>query len=118
MYITCDFHYDSAHFLPYVDEGHKCRRMHGHTYRLTVTLKGEVDSSKGWVMDFAEVKTVVEPVLRLVDHRLLNDVTGLLNPTAEVQAQWWWNQLRALPVSEIRLREGMSNEVIYRGRVE
>jgi len=110
MNISCEFHYDSAHLLPNVPDGHKCGRLHGHTYLLTVTVAGPVDPDTGWVCDFADIKQVVTPIIDLLDHCYLNDVPGLDNPTVEVQLQWLWDKLATLPVVELRLREGLNNE--------
>jgi len=86
------YRFEAAHFLPNVPKGHKCRAMHGHTYRLDVELTGKTDA-RGFVVDFAELDLVMEPVLRLVDHHILNDVQGLENPTAELIAQWFHRML-------------------------
>lgn len=112
--ISCAFHYDSAHWLPHVRRTHKCGRMHGHTYHLTVVIDGTVDDD-GWVMDFAAVKEQVRPWLSRLDHRLLNDEID--NPTAERQLEWWWERLsKSLPgLCELRLQEGLNNSATYRG---
>lgn len=116
MRITCEFHYDSAHRLPYVPEGHKCGRLHGHTYVLTVTLEGPV-ASDGFVIDFGDVKEVVKPLIDRVDHHFLNEIDGLENPTVEVQLPWFWQQIKpSLPyLSELALREGLHNSATYSG---
>lgn len=115
MQITCEFHYDSAHWLPNVPDGHKCGRLHGHTYTLTVVVGGDVGADTGWVMDFADIKDTIRPWLARLDHRQLND--EIPNPTVELQMLWWWERLnRSIPgLVELRLREGMSNTAIYRG---
>lgn len=113
MKISRDYHYDSAHWLPCVPDGHKCGRMHGHTYRLTVTLAGDLDY-KGWVMDFADIDATVKTWLDRLDHHVIND--EIPNPTVEVQLLWWWDKLSpSLPVYELCLREGLNNSAIYRG---
>lgn len=113
--IHCEFHYDAAHYLPNVPDGHKCGRMHGHTYHLTVTVTGAVDPDSGWVMDFADIKSYVKHAIHTLDHHLLNDVDGLENPTAENQVRWLWSVLSTvLPaLSQLRLQEGVGNSVIY-----
>jgi 6-pyruvoyltetrahydropterin/6-carboxytetrahydropterin synthase len=113
MNLSCEFHYDSAHRLPHVPEGHKCGRLHGHTYVLTVTIAGPVRAD-GFIIDFAEVKDAVEPVIKQLDHYLLNDIPGLDNPTVEVQLEWLWNRID-LPLFELTLQEGLSNAATYRG---
>ena len=93
--MTKTFSFDAAHFLPNVPDGHKCKRMHGHSFRFKVHLLGELDPHLGWVMDFADLKSVVKPlVYQYLDHYLLNDVPGLQNPTSENLAIWLWNQLK------------------------
>ena len=76
-------------------EGHRCRNLHGHNYRVTVTLRGKPDG-RGFVKDFTEIDALMAPLLERVDHRLLNDVEGLENPTAEIIAAWFF----ALPDCE------------------
>ena len=94
MEIFKEFSFDSAHFLPNVPVGHKCREMHGHTYRLVVYLEGPIDEKKGWVIDFAALKEIVKSVLADVDHKCLNNLPGLANPTCELLAKWLWVQLK------------------------
>lgn len=114
MKISCEFHYDAAHKLTKVPPGHKCGFLHGHTYRLTVTIDGPVRDD-GFVIDFAEVKDAVEPILKQLDHRYLNDIPGFDNPTVEVQLPWIWQRLNIPNLSELTLVEGMSNQATYRG---
>lgn len=82
------YRFESAHHLPNLPDGHKCKNLHGHNYRLEVVVRGNLDA-RGFVKDFAEIDAVVAPLLKRVDHRLLNDVEGLENPTAEVIAAWF-----------------------------
>jgi 6-pyruvoyltetrahydropterin/6-carboxytetrahydropterin synthase len=88
-----DFRFEAAHFLPNVAEGHKCRRMHGHSFRGEVAVRGEIDAKLGWVIDFADLKRVVDPIVNELDHYLLNDIAGLQNPTSEMVAIWLWKRL-------------------------
>lgn len=90
--------------------------MHGHTYRLKVILDGPVGDD-GFVIDFADIDKAVKPLVDQLDHRLLNDVEGLENPTVEIQLQWIWERLDVLPLHELRLTEGLSNEAAYRGPI-
>ena len=78
MRISCEFHYDSAHQLPHVPPGHKCGRLHGHTYTLTVTVEGPVRDD-GFVIDFADIKTALKPILDRLDHHYTNHHM-ILNP--------------------------------------
>jgi 6-pyruvoyltetrahydropterin/6-carboxytetrahydropterin synthase len=86
------YRFEAAHHLPLVPEGHRCRNLHGHNYRVAVEFRGVLDE-RGFVHDFAEIDSVMEPLLRQVDHRLLNEVKGLENPTAEIIAAWFLNQI-------------------------
>ena len=88
------FQIEAAHRLPNVPEGHKCARLHGHSFRIEVHVRGELDPALGWVMDFADLKREFEPVFEQLDHRYLNDVPGLENPTSERLAEWIWNALK------------------------
>ena len=88
------FQIEAAHRLPNVPPGHKCARLHGHSFRVEVHVRGEPDPRLGWVMDFADVKAAFAPVLEQLDHRYLNDVPGLENPTSEQLARWIFEALR------------------------
>ncbi|MGH6660048.1 MAG: 6-carboxytetrahydropterin synthase [Rhodospirillales bacterium] len=77
----------SAHLLPNLPDGHKCRRLHGHSFKVTVSVAGPVDKKAGWVMDFADVEAACEPARATLDHRYLNEIEGLENPTSEVLAR-------------------------------
>ena len=95
MKIEVDFRFDSAHFLPYVADNHKCKNMHGHTYWTTIVIDGEVNQ-QGWIMDFADIKAIVEPIIKILDHNLLNSVPGLENPTVENITKYLYNTLKPL----------------------
>src|SRR5262245_3513986 len=82
------YHFESAHFLPKVREGHKCKRMHGHNYEMEVAIQGEV-AEDGFIIDFWDLDEIVDPIVKMVDHRTLNDIEGLENPTAELIACWF-----------------------------
>ena len=86
--------FDAGHHLPNVPPTHKCASPHGHSYRLTVVVAGEVDPAVGWVMDFALIKRVIEPLIERLDHADLNAVEGLANPTSELIAKWFWDRAR------------------------
>lgn len=90
--IARTYRFESAHFLPRVPDGHRCRNLHGHNYRVEVMLEGELDA-RGFVADFAELDAEMAPLLNQVDHKLLNDVPGLENPTAELIAAWFFARL-------------------------
>ncbi len=99
MEIFKTFTLESAHRLPNVPEGHKCARVHGHSFRVELHVSGPVDARLGWVMDFADIKQAFEPLFQRLDHRYLNDVPGLDNPTSENLARYIWQELKpALPL--------------------
>ena len=86
------YRFEAAHHLPRLPEGHRCRNLHGHNYRVEIVVRGALDQ-RGFVKDFAEIDAEVAPLLAQVDHRLLNDVAGLENPTAEVIADWFLSRI-------------------------
>ena len=93
MTITRRYTFIAGHFLPNVPEGHKCKRQHGHNYLVDVSVSGEVDSI-GFVMDFWDLDKIVQPIVNIVDHRNLNDISGLENPTAENIARWFFGRIQ------------------------
>lgn len=111
------FQIEAAHFLPHVPEGHKCRRIHGHSFQIEIHISGTVDPRLGWVMDFADLKRAFQPLYDQLDHHFLNEVPGLENPTSENLARWIWQRLKpALPVlSRVVVRETCTSGCIYRG---
>ena len=94
MEIFKSFSMECAHRLPNVPADHKCARVHGHSFRVELHVAGPVDPHLGWVMDFADVKRSFEPLFERLDHRYLNDVAGLENPTSENLARWIWLELK------------------------
>ena len=117
MEIFKTFTLECAHRLPNVPAGHKCARMHGHSYAVTVVVEGEVDAERGWVMDFAEIDEHAAPLVRQLDHQVLNELDGLANPTSELLAAWWWHKLApGLPgLVEVVVSETPTSRCIYRG---
>ena len=106
-----EFTFESAHRLPHVPEGHKCGRLHGHSFRVAIY-------HTGWIRDFSEIKQIFKPVYERLDHNYLNDLPGLENPTSENIAVWIWNELKPLlpELSRIRIHETCSSGCEYRGR--
>ncbi|MEO8659734.1 MAG: 6-carboxytetrahydropterin synthase QueD [Bryobacteraceae bacterium] len=117
MEIYKSFSIEAAHFLPNVPSGHKCRRMHGHSFHIDIYVAGEVDEQVGWLMDFAEIKRAFQPIHDLLDHYCLNEVEGLENPTSENLARWIWGRLKAsLPLlSKVVVRETCTSGCVYAG---
>ena len=111
------FRFEAAHSLTGVPEGHKCRRIHGHSYRLDVHVEGPVDEASGMVMDFHEIQKVVKPIIEELDHRLLNDIAGLENSTSETICKYFWDRLKpALPgLSALTVWESDTSRCVYRG---
>ena len=117
MNIFRKFQIEAAHWLPNVPEGHKCRRMHGHSFLIEVHVAGSVGKETGWVMDFADLKAAFKPLFDRLDHRCLNDIEGLENPTSENLARWIWRELSpAVPgLSKVIVQETCNAGCIYRG---
>ncbi|MCO1575825.1 6-carboxytetrahydropterin synthase QueD [Crossiella sp. SN42] len=118
MEIFREFTFEAAHRLPNVPEGHKCARLHGHSYRVVLHVEAPVDPQAGWVMDFGDVKAAFKPLEAELDHHYLNEVGGLENPTSENLAVWIWDRLHpALPaLSAVTVRETCTSGCTYRGR--
>lgn len=112
-----EFRFEAAHYLPNVPEGHKCRRMHGHSFRGEVAVRGEVDPATGWLIDFADLQKLVRPIVERLDHYTLNEIPGLENPTSEVLAVWIWKELKPmLPILErITIEETCTSRCHYFG---
>ena len=117
MIIFKQFTFDSAHSLPNVPEGHKCKGVHGHTYHLKLFVEGELQKDLEWVMDFTDIKDAVQPIIKQIDHKFMNDLPGLENPTCENIARWLWNKIKPnlAQMTRIELNETPSTGVIYEG---
>ena len=111
------FRFEAAHFLPEVPDGHACRRLHGHSYRIEVSASGPEHIRTGWVLDYGELSRTVRPVLEPLDHNLLNAVPGLENPTAEHLASWLWERLTGVipGLSVVTVMETCQTRCEYRG---
>ncbi len=111
------FQFEAAHLLPRLPETHKCRRLHGHSFRVEVVVRGDCDPELGWVMDYADISAAFKPVWQQLDHRYLNEIPGLENPTSENLAVWIWQRLHpALPLlAEIVVAETCQSQCVYRG---
>ncbi|TCK49243.1 6-pyruvoyltetrahydropterin/6-carboxytetrahydropterin synthase [Xanthomonas vasicola] len=111
------FTLEAAHRLPNVPPGHKCARLHGHSFRVELHVSGEPGAETGWIMDFGDIKAAFQPIYDRLDHHYLNDIDGLENPTSERLAIWIWQQLKpALPqLSEIVVHETCTSGCRYRG---
>lgn len=117
MEIWKEFTFEAAHLLPNVSTGHKCRRLHGHSYRVKIFVEGDLDPELGWVVDFGDIKKAYLPIGEQLDHYYLNEIEGLENPTAENIARWIWKRLQPrLPnLSKIEIGETCTAGCVHRG---
>jgi len=117
MEIFKSFTIEAAHRLPNVPAGHKCSRLHGHSFRIEVYVQGPLDPHLGWVMDFSEIKEAFKLIEDRLDHHYLNEIDGLENPTSENLARWIWKELHSsLPaLSKIVIQETCNSGCVYRG---
>ncbi len=117
MEIFKQFSFEAAHRLPNVPSTHKCSQLHGHSFRVDVHVRGSVGSDNGWVVDFAEISAAFKPLVDELDHRCLNEIAGLENPTSEMLAKWIWERLapKILGLCKIIVHETCSAGCIYEG---
>ena len=117
MELRKTFQFEAAHHLPALPRAHKCRRLHGHSFQVEIVVEGECDPKLGWVMDYAELSRLFRPLWEKLDHRYLNRVRGLENPTSENVAAWIWRRLQPkLPLlKEIVVAETCTARCVYRG---
>ncbi len=111
------FQIEAAHRLPNLPEDHKCFRLHGHSFRIEIHVSGDVGEKSGWVMDFADIKRAFDPLFEQLDHRYLNEIIGLENPTSENLARWiWHNLINNLPqMSKVVVCETCTAGCVYTG---
>jgi 6-pyruvoyltetrahydropterin/6-carboxytetrahydropterin synthase len=117
LQIFKEFTFEAAHRLPSVPEGHKCARLHGLSFRVEIHVRGQVGADSGWVTDFADIKAAFAPTFEQLDHRYLNEIEGLSNPTSENLAQWIWTRLESrLPgLAKIVVHETCTSGCGYEG---
>jgi 6-pyruvoyltetrahydropterin/6-carboxytetrahydropterin synthase len=115
--LTKSFHFEAAHDLPTFPPDHKCRRLHGHSFRFDVIVEGDVDPAQGYRIDYGDIKEAAEPLVKRLDHFYLNEIEGLSNPTSEHIAKWIWDRLKpVLPqLSAILVYETCTSSCEYRG---
>jgi 6-pyruvoyltetrahydropterin/6-carboxytetrahydropterin synthase len=118
MEIYKEFTFEAAHRLPHVPDGHKCARLHGHSFYVRIYVEDQVDPHMGWVIDFADLKSAFKPVYDRLDHYYLNDIEGLENPTSENLCRWIWQQVKPKLsiLSAIEIKETCTSGCIYRGQ--
>ncbi|MDA1008424.1 MAG: 6-carboxytetrahydropterin synthase QueD [Planctomycetota bacterium] len=114
--LTKRFRFEAAHWLPTFPEGHRCRRLHGHSFQVDVIVAGEVPQEQGYLIDYGVIRAATRPIEEALDHRLLNEIPGLENPTAEVIAKWIFDRLLpSLPLlEEICVEETCTSACSYR----
>ena len=118
MRIYKEFRIEAAHLLPNLPDDHKCRRLHGHSFRIGVHVEGAINKELGWVMDYADISKAFQPVFNRIDHRFLNEIEGLENPTSENLAIWIWRELQDnLPnLVAVQINETCTSGCIYEGK--
>ena len=111
------FKFDAAHRLPNVPAGHKCAQVHGHSFRVEIHVRGKADVHTGWVMDFADIAAACQPIIDQLDHKYLNDIAGLANPTSENLARWIWQHFHPVmpQLSKVVIQESTESGCIYQG---
>jgi 6-pyruvoyltetrahydropterin/6-carboxytetrahydropterin synthase len=111
------FQFEAAHLLPHLPKAHKCRRLHGHSFKVEIVVAGECDPRLGWLMDYADISSAFKPIWLRLDHYYLNEVPGLDNPTSENIAVWIWRKLKPkLPLlTEVVVAETCTAKCVYRG---
>lgn len=117
MEIYKEFSIESAHRLPNLPADHKCSRLHGHSFHIRICVEGDINPETGWVIDFADIKAAYLPIFEQLDHRYLNDIEGLENPTSENLAKWIWDHLKpnlAL-LSKVIVKETCTSGCVYTG---
>ncbi len=115
-----DFTFEAAQTLPHAPEGHKCRLMHGHSFKVEIAVEGEVNPATGWLYDHAEITRAMKPLLDRLDHSYVNEIAGLENPTIEIMCAWFWKALAPqLPgLCEIVLHETPTARCVFRGEFQ
>jgi 6-pyruvoyltetrahydropterin/6-carboxytetrahydropterin synthase len=111
------FQIEAAHWLPNVPDGHKCARLHGHSFRIEIHVSGEPGETSGWVMDFADLRAAFQPLFNKLDHHCLNEVDGLDNPTSENLARWIWQRMKPglSELSKVVVQETCNAGCVYHG---
>ncbi|MEK6627722.1 MAG: 6-carboxytetrahydropterin synthase [Bdellovibrionota bacterium] len=109
------FHIESARFLPNLPKNHPCASMHGHSFKIILTLLGDLDPQLGWVMDYHEISKTMAPLLLLLDHKILNEVPGLENPTSELLAKWIYEKVlvKIQMLKSVSIMETTNTECTY-----
>ena len=112
-----EYRFEAAHRLPNVPAGHKCQRLHGHSFKIDITVAGPVDPKSGWFMDYGDLNAIWNPLHDRLDHNFMNEIEGLENPTSENLSKWIWDRMKkALPsLQAVTVHETCDARCIYRG---
>ena len=117
MDVNKTFSIEVARSLPNLPEGHPCKNVHGHSFKITLTASGNVDDHTGFVIEFGDIDAAFKPIHDQIDHSYLNKIDGLDNPSSENLCKWIWGKLiPSLPsLYKIEIRETDSTGCIYKG---
>ncbi len=117
MELVKTFRFEAAHWLPCVPDGHKCKNLHGHSYRVDIHVTGSPAPDTGWVVDFGDIKNIVSPIIDELDHKCLNDIAELPNSTSEMICVYLWDRIKPQlgGLSAITLWESDSSRCIFHG---
>ena len=117
MIVYKKFNIESARSLPNVPESHPCYQLHGHSFKIIISIIGQIDKNTGFVIDFQEIENAFNPIKKILDHSFLNKIEGLSNPTSENICIWIWDKIESsIPnICEIEIKETDSTGCIYRG---
>jgi len=119
MQVYRTFRFHAARSLPNLEESHICKQLHGHTFNITIYVKGEIKDKTGFVVDFFDIDKIFnKKIMPLIDHKNLNSIDGLENPTSENLCIWIWNKLiNHIPnMLKIKLSEDHGTGIIYEGK--
>ena len=118
MIVYKKFNIESARSLPNVPESHPCYQLHGHSFKIIISIIGQINKNTGFVIDFQEIENAFNPIKKILDHSFLNKIEGLSNPTSENICIWIWDKIESsIPnICEIEIKETDSTGCIYRGR--
>ena len=118
MQVFRQFRFHAARHLPNLEDSHICKKIHGHTFNLTVYIKGNINNQTGFIIDFFDIdKIVTKNIIKSIDHKLLNDIADLENPTSEILCKWIWDKLKTKisGLNKIILSEDHGTGIIYSG---
>lgn len=115
--LTKTFGFEAAHDLPTFPAAHKCRRLHGHSFRFDLIVEGQVEEEKGYLIDYGDIKKAAEPIVGQLDHHYLNEIPGLSNPTSENLARWLWDAIKPIlpQLAAVVVHETCTSACEYRG---